>query len=138
MSSRESTRFPESALERYAEILLRHVYQSGGRERYVPVAGIEDALGLEHELILELCRTRLLGEVHVADRLPAELEESIECSTPLERQWIRDCLSQPHVRIRPGAVRLTEGELLQNRKKKRAKEKRRRKSRTRERPAPDA
>jgi len=120
----ESRHFPERALERYAEILLRHVYRCGGRERYVPVAAIEDALGLEEDLILALCRTRLLGEVHVADRLLAELEESAEGRTPVERHWMRICLSQPHVRIRPGAVRLTPEELMQcGRKRKPGKRK---------------
>ena len=126
MSSQE-WRFPESALKRYAEIILRHVHQSGGRERYVPVAEIEDALGLEGDLILELCRTRLLGEIHVSCRPHAELEQSVEYRSPLERQWIRDCFSQPHVRIRPGRVRLTECELLKDRRKrKKRKDKQRR------------
>jgi hypothetical protein len=118
MHAEEPKRFPKKALDRYAEILLRHVYQSGGRERYVPVATIEDALGLEAELILTLCRTRLLGEIHVADRLAAELEESYEAKTPLERQWLRAVYSEPHVRIRPGVVRLTEEELVKGRKKR--------------------
>ncbi len=125
MSSEELARFPKSALKRYAEIILRHIYQCGGRERYVPVTDIEDALGLEQELILELCRTRLVGEVYVAYRPHAELEESFEFST-LERHLIRDCLTQAHVRIRPGSVRLTERELLRSGKKKK---KRRRKNR---------
>jgi len=119
MSSHEHARFPKRALARYAEILLRHVYQSGGRERYVPLTEIEDALGLEPELILRLCRTRLRGEVHVADRLPAELAESTEYRTPLEREWLQAVYSRPHVRIRPGPVRLTEEELLRGRKKRR-------------------
>ena len=126
MSLDESARFPKSALKRYAEIILRHIYQCGGRERYVPVAEIEDVLGLEQELILELCRTRLLGEVHVADRPLAELEEGAAYESALERHLIRDCFSQPHVRIRPGCVRLTEKELLQDGKKRK---KRRRKKR---------
>jgi len=117
MSSHKSARFPASALERYAELLLRHVYQRGGRERYVPVEEIEDALGLEQELILKLCRTRLLGEIQVADRLPEELEEGIEMHTPLERQFVRDYYSRPHLRIRPGPVRLTQEELVRARKK---------------------
>ncbi len=125
MSSDESARFPKSALKRYTEIILRHIYKCGGRERYVPVTDIEDALGLEQELILELCRTRLVGEVYVADRPHAELEESFELST-LERHLIRDCLTQPHVRIRPGCARLTEQELLKAGKKRK---KRRRKKR---------
>jgi hypothetical protein len=117
MSSDEPERFPPGVLKRYAEIVLRHVYQSGGRERYVPVAQIEDALGLEEALILRLCRTRLLGEVHVADRLPKELEETFEARTPVERQVLRACFAEPHVRIRPPAVRLTEKELLKDRRK---------------------
>ncbi len=122
----ESKRFPERALERYAEILLRHVYRSGGRERYVPVAAIEDALGLEQELILSLCRTRLLGEIHVADRLPAELEECVEARMPVERHWMKLCLSEPHVRIRPGAVRLTAEELMERGQRRARKRKARR------------
>ena len=124
MSSSKSRRFPKSVLERYAEILLRHVYQSGGRKRYVAVTEIEDALGLEPELILRLCRTHLLGEIHVAERLPAELEESIECRTPLEREWINAFYSLPHLRIRPGAIRLTEKELLKGGKRRRKEKKR--------------
>ncbi|MHC4954661.1 MAG: hypothetical protein ACYTGZ_12315 [Planctomycetota bacterium] len=119
MSSQESTRFPERVLKRYAELILRHVYQSGGRERYVRVAEIEDSLGLEQDLILTLCRTRLLGEVHVADRPPSELENDVDYCSPIERQLVRDLFSEPHVRIRPAAVRLTEGELLFRRKKRR-------------------
>ena len=116
MSTQESERFPESALKRYAELLLRHVYQQGGRDRYVCVAVIEDALGLEAELILQLVRTRLRGEVQVAERLPAEIEDSIECHTPVERQWMRDFYSEPHLRIRPEPVRLTEEELLERKR----------------------
>lgn len=119
MRFEEQKRFPKKALDRYAEILLRHVYQCGGRERYVPIAAIEDALGLEQELILNLCRTRLLGEVHVADRLHEELEDSVDCRTPFERRLMRLCFSEPHVRIRPGAVRLTEAELLKVERKRR-------------------
>ncbi len=129
MSSDESARFPKSALKRYTEIILRHIYKCGGRERYVPVTDIEDALGLEQELILELCRTRLLGEVHVADRPLAELEEGAAYESALERHLIRDCFSQPHVRIRPGCVRLTEKELLQDQKRKRRKRRRRKSQR---------
>ena len=126
MSLDESARFPKSALKRYAEIILRHIYQCGGRERYVPVAEIEDVLGLEQELILELCRTRLLGEVHVADRPLAELEEGAAYESALERHLIRDCFSQPHVRIRPGCVRLTEKELLRTGKKKKTRRRKKR------------
>lgn len=128
-SHREPARFPKSALKRYAEILLRHVYQCGGRERYVSVAEIEDALGLEEEIILRLCRTRLLGEVHVAHRLPAELEESVECATPSERQWLRCIFSQPHVRIRHASVRLTEDELVKDPEKRKRRKKKRKKKR---------
>jgi len=116
-----SARFPARALARYAEILLRHVYQAGGRDRYVRVAEIEDALGLEADLILELCRTRLVGEIQIACRLPAEVRESIEYRTPLERQLIEDYCAQPHLRIRPEPVRLTEKELLKGRKKRKRK-----------------
>ena len=128
MSSHESTHFPKRVLKRYAEILLRHVYQCGGRDRYVSVEDIADTLGLEEELILQLCRTQLLGEIHVADRIPAELQESVEFRTPLERQCARLYFSEPHVRIRPACVRLTQEELLSDRKKRSAKKKRRRKN----------
>ncbi|MHC4933011.1 MAG: hypothetical protein ACYTGV_12550 [Planctomycetota bacterium] len=129
MSSHHNTRFPKSALKRYADLILRHVYQNGGRERYVSVQEMEDTLGLEQELILDLCRTRLLGEVQIADRLPDELEDGVECRTPIERQLVRDWFSQPHVRIRPAQVRLTADELLRERKK-RKKSRRRGKSRS--------
>lgn len=108
----EPSRFPKRVLERYADLLLRFVYQNGGRERYVPIAEIEDALGLETELILDICKTRLLGEIHVTDRLRAELEDSAEARTEIERHCLRIFLAEPHVRIRPGAVRLSEDELL--------------------------
>jgi hypothetical protein len=124
MSSQKSTRFPKSALKRYAEIILRHVYQSGGRERYIPVLEMEDTLGLEQELILELCRTRLLGEIQIADRLPDELESGIECQTPFERELARDWFSRPHVRIRPALVRLTADELLREGRKRKGSRKR--------------
>ncbi len=128
MKSPQRARFPKSARKRFAEILLRHVYQCGGRERYVPVVEIEDALGLEPWLILDLARRHLGGEIHVAYRVPAELAESTEFRTALERQWIRDSFSRPHVRIRPECVRLTEEELLEgptNRRRKRKKQKKR-------------
>ena len=118
MRIHEFERFPRSALRRYTELLLRRIYQFGGRERYVRVADLEDALGLEEELILHLCRTRLLGEVHVADRVPAELADAMEYSSPLERHCVGACFSEAHVRIRPGAVRLTAKELLRKRRKK--------------------
>jgi hypothetical protein len=117
MPVHEPSRFPKRVLERYADLLLHHVYQHGGRKRYVPIAEIEDALGLEAELILDICRTRLLGEIHVTDRLRAELEDCAEARTAIERHWLRICLAEPHVRIRPAAVRLTEQELLRLRKK---------------------
>ena len=112
MSVHEPCRFPKRVLERYADLLLRYVYQHGGRERYVPIAEVEDALGLETELILDLCKTRLIGEIHVTDRLRAELEDCAEARTAIERHVLRVCLAEPHIRIRPGAVRLTEDELL--------------------------
>jgi len=132
MRSQESTRFPKKVLERYAELLLRHVYQCGGRERYVPLAAIEDALGLEAALILTLCRTRLLGEVHVADRLHAEIEESGEFRTPVERHLLRMWMAVPHVRIRPELVRLTPEELIRAGKKHARAKKKRRKAARRE------
>ena len=118
MATHENKRFPKSALKRYAEMVLRHVYQSGGRERYVPVSEIEDAIGLEEELIITLCRTRLMGEVHVADRAPVELLESAEYESALEQEIIRECFARPHVRIRPESVRLTSKELLPTKKKR--------------------
>jgi hypothetical protein len=119
MSSEEPTPFPNRTLKRYAELVLRHIHQSGGRARYVAVDAIEDALGLEEALILELCRTRLRGEVHLAQRLPADLEESVDCRTPVEREVMRLCFSRPHVRIRPAAVRLTAEELLRKGRRRR-------------------
>jgi hypothetical protein len=129
MSSHESTRFPKEALARYAEIVLRHVYQSGGRDRFVPVREIEDAVGLEEDLVLELCRTRLLGEIQVADRLPAELEDDDGCRTPLELERLRLWFERPHVRIRPEPVRLTEDELLRGGKEREKRKKKRKKKR---------
>lgn len=115
---RESGRLPRRVLKRYADLVLRQIHQAGGRSRYVAVTEIEDALGLEQELVLELCRTRLRGEVHVAERPSAELEEGTEFHTALERVLIRACFAEPHVRIRPAASRLTEGELLAEARKK--------------------
>ncbi|MHC4819937.1 MAG: hypothetical protein ACYTF8_18000 [Planctomycetota bacterium] len=132
MCPKEKKRFRGRVLERFADLILRHVYQSGGRERYVPVREIEDELGLEPYLIVQLCRSHLLGEVQVAWRAPVELEESGEFQTPVERQVIRDCFAQPHLRIRPELARLTPEELVKRPKKKRKKEKKkkRRKNRT--------
>jgi hypothetical protein len=122
MSVHETSRFPKRVLERYADVLLHHVYQGGGRKRYIPVSEIEDAVGLEADLILDIFRTRLLGEIHVTFRLREELAESAEARTAVERHWLRLLLAEPHVRIRPGAVRLTEEELLRLRKKKKRKQ----------------
>jgi hypothetical protein len=108
-----SRHFPKHARQRFAELLLRQIYELGGTNRYIPVAEIEDTLGLEPELILQLCSTRLLGEIQISDRLPAEVEDSLELTSPVERLWIRQHCSEAHVRIRPAAVRLTETELLQ-------------------------
>lgn len=127
MSSEKSTRLPKSALKRYAEIILRQVYQAGGRERYVPVAELEDELGIEQWRILELCRDRLIGELHVSWRLPTEVEQSGECWGPAERLLWRSCFAQPHVRVRPDHVRLTEGELLRDGSKRKKKKKRKKK-----------
>lgn len=126
MPVHEPTRFPKRVLERYADLLLRFVYQNGGRERYVPIGEIEDALGLEQELILDICKTRLLGEIHVTVRLREELEDSAEARTAIERHWLKLWLAEPHIRIRPGAVRLTEDELLRLRKKRTGKKRLRR------------
>jgi len=124
MPTYKHTRFPKSALDRYAEVLLRHVYQAGGRDRYVPVTALEDSLGLESALILRLCRTRLLGELHVADRAPADLEDDTAYRSAIEKQIIREYFARPHVRIRPEAVRLTEDELIRKRRKRKKKKKR--------------
>jgi len=113
MSANRNTRFPKRAQERFADVVLRQVYQSGGRDRYVPMRELEDALGLEPWRIIELCRTRLRGELHVSWRLPAEVEESVDCFSPVERLVLRACFPQPHVRVRSDAVRLTEEELLE-------------------------
>ena len=40
----KNTRFPKSALKRYAELVLRQVYRDGGRERYIPLTDLEDML----------------------------------------------------------------------------------------------
>jgi len=120
--SSHGARFPKRVLARYADLVLRCIYQRGGRKRYVAVTEIEDAVGLERDLVLGLCRTRLLGEVYVVERLPEEVESSYECS-PAERQVLRACFAEPHVRIRPAAVRLTEGELLSKKKRGRKKKK---------------
>jgi len=124
----KNTRFPKAALKRYAELVLRQVYQVGGRERYIPLTELEDTLGLERWRILELCRTRLLGEIHVSWRLPAEVEESFECRSPTERLLLRACASQAHVRIRPEHVRLSEEELLHKRKKRKRKKKKKKRN----------
>ena len=130
MTSKESTRFPKSALNRYSELLLRHVYQHGGRKRYVPVKEIEEELGLEFQLIVSLCQTRLLGEIQLTWRVPDEVAESVEGWTPLEQQWVRDCFSRAHLRIRPQPVRMSEEELLDaGKKRKRKRKKKRHKSR---------
>jgi hypothetical protein len=124
----KSPRIPKRALKRYADLILRQIYQSGGRERYVPVTELEDALGLEPSRILRLCRTQLLGEVHVASRLPVDAEESTESWSPAQRLWMRSFYSQPHVRIRPGNIRLTEEELLRERRKRKRKRNQKRKN----------
>ena len=117
MTDEENKRFPERVLKRYADLILHHIYQCGGRNRYVPLMEIEDALGLEQPLVLDICRTHLLGEVHVAERPPAELEESEEFCTAVDRELMRELFARPHIRIRPEAVRLTEAELLTSHKK---------------------
>lgn len=112
MPKKDSTRLSKRVRKRYAELLLRRIHQCGGRDRYVSVEELEDALGLEAELILRLCRTRLRGEVHVAERPPARLMEAEEFQTPVEQAWLRCLFTEPHVRIRPRATRLTEDELV--------------------------
>ena len=130
MTSKELARFPKSVRKRYSELLLRHVYQCGGRERYIPVKEIEEELGLEFLVIVELCQKHLVGEIQLTWRVPAEVAESVEGWTPLERQWIRDSFSRMHLRIRPEPVRLTEEELLDaDARRKRKRKKKRHKSR---------
>ncbi len=50
--------FPPSVRERYADLLLRTIYQLGGRDRYVPFIELEDELGIEPEtqyMLIRLC-----------------------------------------------------------------------------------
>jgi len=115
----DPVRPPKRVRRRYADLLLRCIHQCGGRDRYVAVEELEDALGLEPELILKLCRTRLRGEVHVAQRPPARLEAAASFSCPLEREWARFFFAEPHVRVRPPATRRTEEELLHERRGRR-------------------
>ena len=130
MSNYGIKRFPKRALKRYAELILRYVYQSGGRDRYVPVAEIEHELGLEPDIILQLCSVRLPGEIQIAYRPPIELEEHSEFQSPLEREWIRDRFACAHLRIRPEVVRLAADELVPDPKRRKKKNKnKRRKSR---------
>ena len=44
----------------------------------------------------------------------------------LEKQWIRMCFTEPHVRVRPAAVRLTEAELVRGRPRERKRKRKRR------------
>jgi len=120
MTDKNNRSFPERVLKRYADLILRHIYQRDGRRRYVALDEIEDVLGLEQTLILDICRTHLLGEVHVADRPSAELEESEEFCSAMDRELMREMFARPHVRIRPDAVRLTEAELVSSNKRCRA------------------
>ncbi len=112
MSSHEFSRVKSRVLKRYAELLLRAIHQLGGRERYVALVELEDLLGLESDLMVHLCETRLFGEVHVADRVAADLANDTEFRSALERAWIQGCFATPHVRVRPEIVRLTASELL--------------------------
>ena len=108
-----SRHFPKHARQRFAELLLRQIYELGGRHRYISVAELEDSLGLEPDLILQLCSTRLLGEIQISERLLTDVDDSCALNSPMERLWLRQCYAEPHVRIRPAAVRMTEEELLQ-------------------------
>ncbi|MHC4959220.1 MAG: hypothetical protein ACYTGN_12700 [Planctomycetota bacterium] len=127
MSANKPKRLPKGARQRYAQVLLRYVYQHGGRERYIPLEEIENALGLEQWMAFRLCRKHLRGEVHIAHRPPADLEEGEGYRSALERQLIRDCFAKPHVRIRSDAVRFTEEELLRTRKRRKKDRKKKRK-----------
>ena len=130
MSSHRMKRFPKRVLKRYADLILRFVYQSGGRDRYILLDEVEHELGLEPHLILELCRTWLLGEIQIANRAPVEVEEHAEFRTPVERQIIRDWFERPHLRIRPEVVRLTAEELVPE-SKRRAKKNKNKRSKSR-------
>jgi ATP sulfurylase len=123
-------RFPKRVLKRYADLILRFVYQSGGRDRYVLLDEVEHELGLEPHVILELCRTRLLGEIQISNRVPVAIEEHAEFRTPVERQLIWDWFERPHLRIRPEVVRLTADELVRV-PKRRAKQKKKKRSKSR-------
>ncbi len=130
MPKKTSKPFTKRVLKRYAEMLLRHIHQCGGRDRYVSVEEIEDALGLEAWLVLRLCRTHLRADVHVARRAPVRLADSGDFQSTLEREWMRCLVAEPHVRIRPCAVRLTEKELLRPKKRPRRSKRKSRKQRS--------
>ena len=102
---------PSSVRERYADLLLRSVYQLGGRDRYVPFLQLEDELGIEPESLYELISEDLVAEVHFALRMPAALEDSLEFATELEKEQARQNFVQPHVRVRPEVARRTLDEL---------------------------
>jgi hypothetical protein len=102
---------PTSVRERYADLLLRSVYQLGGRDHYVSFLQLEDKLGIEPEALYELTSEDLVAEVHFALRMPAALEDSLEFATELEKEQARQNFAQPHVRVRPEVSRRTLGEL---------------------------
>ena len=112
---------PTSVRVRYADLLLRSVYQLGGRDHYVSFLQLEDKLGIEPEALYELISEDLVAEVHFALRMPAALEDSLEFATELEKEQARQNFSQPHVRVRPEVSRRSPEELApeQQRRKRR-------------------
>jgi hypothetical protein len=102
---------PTSVRERYADLVLRSIYQFGGRGSYVPFQHLEDELGIEPDVLYELITEDLVAEVHFALRIPAALEDSPEFATELEKEQARQNFVQPHVRVRPDVTRRTPEEL---------------------------
>lgn len=109
---------PTSVRERYADLLLRTIYQLGGRDRYVPFVELEDELGIEPETQYMLISEDLVAELHFALRMPAKLEASLEFATEMEKEDARESYSQPHVRVRPDVARRTIEELTPERSRR--------------------
>ena len=104
-------RFPKGARRRYADLILRHAYNHGGRDRYIPIREVEDALGLEFHVVWDLCEKKLTGEIQLAWRLNKEIEEHYEVTSPVERALLRRHAGEWHIRIRPDVTRWSEDEL---------------------------
>ena len=104
-------RIPKGARRRYAQLILRHAYNAGGRDRYIPIREVEHVLGLEFEIIYDICERKLLSEVQLSWRLSDEIADSYEVSSPLERALLRRHIGEWHLRIRPAAVRWADDEL---------------------------